>query len=133
MHRLIHLDSLDIRLMSQSSLQANRFYREVAKNKILWTIKDKKGFPAPVNREGRRIIPFWSQLETVEKIIKGIPAYNGFIPHKLNWSEFVSKWLPGMIKDRMLVGLNWSGEKATGYDCEPLEVQKNIETFMLEK
>lgn len=29
----------------------------------------------------------------------------------------------------MFVGLNWTGESATGYDIKPTEVQKNVEAI----
>ncbi|MBI2120795.1 MAG: DUF2750 domain-containing protein [Parcubacteria group bacterium] len=116
--------------MSQSSSQSIKFYKDVALNKKVWTIKDSKGFPAPKTFDGKRAMPFWSRLEMVEKIIQTVPAYRGFSPHELSWNEFVSKWVPGMTKDGLLAGLNWGGEKATGYDYEPEEVKKNIETIM---
>lgn len=119
--------------MSNSSVQATKFYKDVAMNKKLWTIKDAKGFPAPQNFDGGRAMPFWSQLAMVNKIIQTVPAYKGFMPHELSWEEFVLKWVPGMTKDKLLVGLNWSGEKATGYDVSPNEVKENIEVLTGEK
>jgi len=33
--------------------------------------------------------------------------------------EWIARWLPGLQDDGILVGLNWSGARATGYDVEP--------------
>jgi hypothetical protein len=38
-----------------------------------------------------------------------------------------------MTKDGLLMGLNWSGKKALGYDLEPMEVQRSVEAVMEEK
>jgi hypothetical protein len=32
-----------------------------------------------------------------------------------------------MKKDGLLVGVNWSGARATGYDIEPSEVRRRVE------
>lgn len=96
----------------------------------MWTIKDSGGFPAPKNSDGKRSVPFWSQLDFVENIIQTIPSYGEFVPYELSLEEFMTKWVPGMTKDGLLVGLNWSGKMVTGFDYEPIVVKKNIELYM---
>jgi hypothetical protein len=32
-----------------------------------------------------------------------------------------------MTKDQVLMGVNWSGAKAIGYDVEPEQVKRNVE------
>ena len=113
--------------MGQSASQAHAFYKDVAKNKKVWTIRDEGGYPAPKTRTGQRSQPFWSTLSRVQKIIKNVPAYNGFEPVELSWDEFRDKWLPGLIKDGLLVGVNWSGKNATGYDLDAPWVRECIE------
>jgi len=116
--------------MTQSAAQASRFYAEVAQVKKLWTIKDSNGFPAPLNGEGRRVQPFWSSLSRVESIIQNVPAYADFKAHELDWSVFADRWVSGLSRDGILIGVNWSGESATGYDLTPEEVKRNIEQFI---
>lgn len=113
--------------MGQSASQAHAFYKDVAKNKKVWTIRDEGGYPAPKTRTGQRSQPFWSTLSRVQKIIKNVPAYNGFEPVELSWDEFRDKWLPGLTKDGLLVGVNWSGKNATGYDLDAPWVRECIE------
>jgi len=115
--------------MSQSASQAAIFYREVADSGRLWTIRDSGGFPAPTSSGGRRAQPFWSSLSRVEKIINTVPAYSGFEPVELEWSVFENRWIPGLSRDRILVGVNWSGPKAIGYDVEPEQVAKNVHHY----
>ena len=45
---------------------------------------------------------------------------------ELSLDVFLDDWLPGMQKDGLLVGVNWSGERAKGYDVEPEVVAEAI-------
>jgi len=105
--------------MSQASSQAWAFYREVAKTRVVWTVSDEKGFPAPLTSSGKRAQPFWSSRSRVERIIKTVHAYSSFEPREISWDDFCDTWVPELSKDDYLVGVNWSGKRATGYDLEP--------------
>jgi len=116
--------------MSQSASQASSFYKEVADKRKVWTVRDSGGFPAPLNSEGKRAQPFWSSLSRVEKLIKNVSAYSKFEPVEISWEEFSAKWVPGLSRDGLLVGVNWSGGSATGYDIEPEKVKENVESYI---
>ena len=74
--------------MSISSINAHKFYEEVARNKTVWTIRDEGGFPAPENLDGQRAMPFWSSEKRALNIIKRAPAYSGFTPFAIDWDTF---------------------------------------------
>jgi hypothetical protein len=112
--------------MSQAASQASAFYREVAASRKVWTIRDAGGYPAPKGTSGKRAQPFWSSRSRVETIINTVPAYAGFTPDEISWEKFCSAWAPGMTRDGLLVGVNWSGERAVGYDIEPDQVVRNV-------
>lgn len=112
--------------MSQAASQAAAFYRDVASNQKLWTVEDDVGIPAPMTSTGRRSMPFWSSLSRVKKVISTAPAYSGFRPRELTWSEFVGEWVGELKQDGYLVGVNWSGPRVRGYDCEPDDVVRNV-------
>ncbi|EKJ88160.1 uncharacterized protein DUF2750 [Leptospira meyeri] len=112
--------------MSISSIQYKVFYAEILNNSSVWTIKDKNGFPAPKNSEGNRSIPFWSTEKRVKNIIENVSEYSGFEAFEISLEDFMEKWIPGLKKDKLLIGINWSGEKATGYDIKPNELQVNL-------
>ena len=116
--------------MSQSASQASSFYKEVADTRKVWTVRDSGGFPSPLNTEGKRAQPFWSSLSRVEKIIKNVPDYSSFEPVEISWDDFSKKWVPGLSRDGLLVGVNWSGNSVTGYDIEPETVKKNVESYI---
>jgi hypothetical protein len=56
-----------------------------------------------------------------------VPAYAAFQSFEVSWADFCDAWVPGLTRDGLLVGVNWSGARARGYDLEPAEVQKNVE------
>jgi len=116
--------------MTQAASQAWAFYRDVAKSRTVWTVRDEGGFPAPKSAEGKRSQPFWSSLSRVQKIIKTVPAYAGFEPYEISWCEFCRKWVPRLINEGLLVGVNWSGKRARGYDRDPQRVQEAVEAMM---
>ena len=113
--------------LSQSASQANAFYREVNITNEVWTLKDLNGFPAPLNSEGKRVMPFWSSEKRVLKIIKTVVAYKEFSPVKIPLDIFFQKWLVGLKKDNFLAGVNWTGNRAIGYDIDPEALKANIE------
>ena len=113
--------------MSQAASQWAVFARDVAAREKVWTIRDRGGFPPPLTASGKRAHPFWSSLERVEAIIRTVPAYSGFEPFEISWQKFRDAWLPGMERDGLLVGVNWSGPRALGYDIDPPEVLERIE------
>ena len=101
--------------MSQAASQAAAFYRDVANTGRLWTIEDEGGYPSPMTQEGKRAMPFWSSLARARKIVRTVPAYSGFTPVEFSWEQFKNEWLPELQSEGQLVGVNWSGARATGY------------------
>lgn len=116
--------------MAQSASQAHAFYRDVANHRRVWTVKDDDGFPAPLSSSGKRAQPFWSSLSRVQRIIKTVPAYVSFAPIEISWDDFRDKWLPGLEQDGLLIGVNWSGKNATGYDLDPGWLRKCVENLI---
>jgi len=113
--------------MSNAASQAAAFYRDVAAARRVWTVRDAGGYPAPETNSGRRVQPFWSSRSRVGRIIASVPAYRGFEPEEIPWADFRDHWLPRLRKERLLVGVNWSGSSVTGYDLEPDWVQHAVE------
>ncbi len=113
--------------MSQAASQCSAFARDVAKHGLVWTVRDDGGFPAPKTTDGNRAMPFWSSLSRVDRIIATVPAYAGFQPFQISWDLFRDNWLPGLERDGILVGVNWSGPRALGYDVAPKDVRARID------
>ncbi len=85
------------------------------------------GYPAPLTLERKRSQPFGSSLGRVRRIVERVPAYRGFEAEEISWERFRDYWLPRLERDGLLVGVNWSGSSATGYDVTPSEVRDRIE------
>jgi hypothetical protein len=115
--------------MSASASQAQVFYREVALSRVVWSIRDAAGVPCPVGTDGRRAMPFWSSRERAERVLASVPAYAGFATFEVPWEDFARRWIPGLARDGLLVGVNWSGERATGYDLEPGDLLRIVESL----
>lgn len=113
--------------MTQAASQWAAFARDVAKNRRVWTVEDDVGHPAPMTSSGKRAMPFWSSLRRVETIIKKVPAYAGFRPVEVSWEKFRDVWLVDLERDGLLIGVNWSGPRALGYDIEPKDVRTRVE------
>jgi hypothetical protein len=112
--------------MGASAAHAAAFYDESARHGSVWTVRDAGGVPAPLNGSGRRAMPFWSLESRADAIVRGATAYTGFEAQRIPLEEFRERWLPGLARDGLLVGLNWSGVRATGYDVEPREAEAGI-------
>ena len=112
--------------MTQAGAQASAFYREVALHGSVWSLRDAGGIPAPEG-DAARSMPFWSSRKRVETIIASVPAYAGFQPFQVPLQEFLERWLPGLERDGLKVGVNWTGTRAAGYDVEPGNVRAAIQ------
>jgi len=94
----------------------------VLRNETVWGIRDADGIPAPKSA-GNRVMPFWSTESRAQRIIDQVEAYRGFEVVSLPLDVWRSRWLPGLAKDGLLVGLNWSGKSAKGYDVTPADAE----------
>jgi hypothetical protein len=79
---------------------------------------------------GKRAAPFWSSRSRVERIIKTVPAYSAFEPYEISWDEFCNKWARELAEESFLVGVNWSGKRAVGYDLEPKRLIDCVEAVI---
>lgn len=116
--------------MSVAAAHAAAFYAEVAESGLVFTIRDEGGFPAPMVGSGTRSQPFWSKRSRVERIIKNVAAYQEMYVVEVAREDWFDKWLPGLESDGMLVGVNWSGKGATGYDLSPSDAARNVRALM---
>lgn len=84
----------------------------------------------PLTRSGARSQPFWSKRSRAERIIKNVTAYDGMYVVEIERDEWISEWLADLEAAGMLVGINWSGGGATGYDLTPADAARNVRALM---
>lgn len=113
--------------MSQSAAQAAAFFRDVVRTGRLWTIRDEGGYPAPLTSGGHRAQPFWSTEARARRIIKTASAYSDFDLELIDLGAWRDGWLPELRTDGLLVGVNWTGARAKGYDFTPDEVLARLD------
>ena len=118
--------------MSQAASQAWAFYRDVAQNRKVWTVRDEGDFLAPKTSGGSRAQPFWSSLSLVQRIIRTVPAYGSCEPYEVSWEDFCAKWVPGLVRDGINIGVNWSGPRAVGFDIAADRVRQSVEALIKE-
>jgi hypothetical protein len=106
--------------MGQSAAQAAAFFEEIAAGHQVWTVDGENGYIAPLNGE-RRAMPFGSKHSRAERIIATIAVYKDFDTVAITLDAWRHRWLTGLGRDGILVGVNWSGPSATGYDLEPAQ------------
>jgi hypothetical protein len=69
-------------------------------------------------------MPFWSKRSRAQKVIDDVPAYAGFEVVEMTRDEWNAKWLELLASEHQLVGLNWSGPAATGFDFSVADVRR---------
>lgn len=100
------------------------FVDGVVRDGVVWAIRDADGFPTAVSEPGgRSAMPFWSSRSRVLRVARSVDAYVGCVPEGVPLDEWRARWLPGLRRDGLRVGVNWSGPRATGFDMEPEDVE----------
>lgn len=108
--------------MSLSAAHSAAFRRDVPREGRVWSIRDATGHPAPRGATGGPAMPFWSKRSRAERVLGAVPAYRGFDVVEIPVADWLDSWLPGLDRDGLLVGVNWAGPRATGFDVAPTRV-----------
>ncbi|GAA2630357.1 DUF2750 domain-containing protein [Paractinoplanes durhamensis] len=109
--------------MSLSGAHRAAFRREVSAEGRVFAIRDPSGFPAPADPDGaHRAVPFWSKPTRAQLVVKHVTAYQGFEVVPISVDDWLSNWMVSLEHDGLLVGVNWAGARATGYDLTPGQV-----------
>lgn len=108
--------------MSLSGAHKAAFRREATREGWVFTIRDAAGVPAPADADGRRAVPFWSKATRAQRVVAHVDAYRGCEIVPISVEEWMSSWLSSLERDGLLVGVNWAGTRATGFDMAPAQV-----------
>ena len=113
-----------------ASLQAIAFCREVLASGEVFLIEDDLRrpvtWPLADNQHAR---PVWSSRRRVASMLDGPLAGPGLVISPHTWTEYRDEILPRIAEAGLLVGLNWSGPRARGYNLEPVDVVARIEAY----
>jgi hypothetical protein len=112
--------------MSVAAAQAEAFYGETLTERVVWSVRDAGGCPAPITPSGYQAMPFWSKRSRADRITQNVRAFAGMEPFEITLEEWRDKWLPDLEQDGIRVGLNWSGKRAVGYDIPVADLLRNL-------
>ncbi|GAA5184266.1 hypothetical protein GCM10023322_25380 [Rugosimonospora acidiphila] len=108
--------------MTTSAAHAAAFRRELPDAGEVWTVVEDGFYIAPHKRDGQRAVPFWSRQSRAEKVVARVPAYAGLAVISIPLEDWLGDLLPWLAEREILVGVNWSGNRATGFDVHPRQV-----------
>ena len=60
-------------------------------------------------------------------MLEGPLAGPGLVIARHTWAEFCDELVPGINRAGLLVGLNWSGPRARGYNIPPADVIARVD------
>ncbi len=103
--------------MTLSGAMSAAFFKEAVESECVFGIEDEAGSPTFGG-----VMPFFSKESRARSLIEQVPAYSKFRSFRISLSDFREDWLPDLASHELMVGLNWYGRKATGYNYSPQEV-----------
>lgn len=68
-------------------------------------------------------MPFWSDRADARRA--AVDEWSDYVPTPLTLEQFLDPWLPGMRRDRVLVGTNWDAQNC-GLEIEPDELARSL-------
>ncbi|MFI1563926.1 DUF2750 domain-containing protein [Streptomyces sp. NPDC020490] len=110
--------------VSVGGAQAAAFFREVVQTRTVWWVRDDEGSPTPVSSSGRPIFPYWSSETRAQRAAQlwGPRFYAVSMPLD-HWRNAA---LPDLAKDDFAVGINWAGQRLTGWHFTVDEVLNRL-------
>ncbi|MEM7755436.1 MAG: DUF2750 domain-containing protein [Planctomycetota bacterium] len=101
-----------------ASDHAEAFYREVAVSQEVYTLEydDGDGVPLWPLDQGRKARPFWSSARRIREMLDGPLAKKRLRIAAFTWHGFVEGIAPDLEAESILVGVNWHGPRARGYN-----------------
>ena len=115
---------LTSRRVSQSASQAAAFFREVARHRAVWYVRDDKGIPAPRTSSGKRAFPYWSSQARAQRAAEIWGG--GLRPVSVALETWRSQELPNLADEDYLIGINWTGPRLVGWDFTVPEVLNRL-------
>ncbi|WP_446218142.1 DUF2750 domain-containing protein [Micromonospora sp. IBHARD004] len=108
--------------MSIAGAHAAAFRREVSADRQVWTLLEDDSYIAPHKPDGTRAMPFWSKGSRAKLVVDQVAAHRGLTIASFALEPWLTELLPWLAEQSVLVGVNWSGGRAVGYDVPATDV-----------
>lgn len=102
-----------------------RFVRRVVECGQVWGLKGDNGWAFAESNENEEtsVLLFWSDEPYARRAQSEFTEYT---PATISLFDFLYRWLPGMTRDGLLVGTNWTGD-LVGIETDPFNLREEIE------
>ncbi len=98
------------------------FIRKVAEFEELWGLYND-GW-ASLGGADKIVLPFWPEMEFAELCCTG--QWQEYKPKAISVSDFMQKWIPGMIKDKRLINIFYTPDSVDSSLIEPQVLLKDL-------
>ena len=99
------------------------FVARVADWQEVWTLKAPDGFVRFADDAGQQCVPVWPHPDYATAL--ATESWSNCRPESLDITSFVEKWIPGMIKDKVMVVV-FPTPKQKGIVVEPGKLQTDL-------
>lgn len=96
--------------------QAQAFFTEVAETGDVWSLGNGQSMFVVLSASGARVFPLWSSRRRAQRILETAPGYTGCKVLGNSWNNFLDNWAAILERDGILVGVNWVGANASGFE-----------------
>jgi Protein of unknown function (DUF2750) len=115
--------------MSVAAMQARKFYEQAVTGGRVFTFSAEGNllvYPVGENE----VVPFWSSRSRLLAIQKSHPKYRAYRLDETLLPEFCDEILITLEAQRVLVGVNWSGPRLTGYNLPVADLRRNLDYWI---
>src|SRR5690242_6780935 len=114
--------------MSIAAAQYDKFREQVVAEGRVFTFTDGGELLVYPVRTGETV-PFWSSRSRLETIQRRLPKYQQWAITELSFAEFWQR-LAQLERERIQVGVNWSGAKLTGYNVSVAQLRRDLSYWL---
>ncbi len=110
--------------MSTAAAQYDKFREQaVAEERVFTFMDDGQLLVYPV--QAGETVPFWSSRSRLETIQRRLPKYRQWQIAEMPFAEFWKR-LDELERERVQVGVNWSGERLVGYNVAVGDLREGL-------
>jgi len=123
----LNREQYDAVLALPAEKRYQHFLSRVADWEILWTLHSETGFVLFGDDSGHECVPFWPHPGYAVTTAQG--QWSDCSPYEVSLSDFMGKWLPGMLRDGRKVAVFPTPQKKAVV-VEPNRLQEDLEVTL---